>query len=119
MHAHNVLPGSLDGLRGYVRLTAFPDDMMFRVPGYQGYQIKQVQVKQWEQWIVVRGYLGYLVWCREGEAREEQSDFILWHDTSVLCLDVSHTSSTVTVAKASAIVLGIGALSIDDPVAGE
>lgn len=68
--------------------------------------------------MVLRGCLGYLVWCNENEARGEESDFIVWRDTSVFCLifPIRHQPSLCTVAKASA--FGLGAPSICDPAAG-
>ncbi|KAF1933283.1 uncharacterized protein M421DRAFT_193301 [Didymella exigua CBS 183.55] len=89
MRAH-VLPACFERLRGYSRLTAFPVDMMFCVLGVSnGYQIKQVQLKQWNGLKVLCGCLGYLVGCDVNEAREEESDFIVWRDASVFCLGLS------------------------------
>lgn len=62
----------------------------------KGIKLNKVQLKQWEGLMVLRGCLGYLVWCNENEARGEESDFIVWRDTSVFCLGLSYTSSAVT-----------------------
>jgi hypothetical protein len=62
----------------------------------KGIKLNKVQLKQWEGLIVLRGCLGYLVGCNENEARGEESDFIVWRDTSVFCSGLSYTSSAVT-----------------------